>query len=103
MGQKVTREIQWTQTARHDLARLRAWLQLYSPDKEAQEAKRIADTTTYLQIHPRLGKRIPNLHDDHLELRELLLAPYVIRYTVDEKNVRIARLWHYREHRSSFH
>lgn len=97
----MTREVHWVHAAYSDLRRLREWLQLYSPNKEQQEIERITDTVTHLQIHPRLGKRIPNSDGGNEELRELLLAPYVIRYTVDDKAVHIIRLWHYREHRSS--
>jgi len=33
------------------------------------------------------------------ELREFIVAPYVIRYTVTEDAVIVARLWHAREYR----
>lgn len=97
----MIREIIWSHTSRFDLARLRAWVERYSPEKAQIEARRILAAVNKLAEHPRLGKRVTlSNNENHEELRELLLAPYVIRYAVSEKTIGIVRLWHYREERN---
>jgi len=95
----VNRAIYWTEPARFDLRRLQAWVGRYAPGKEYGEAQRIKIAINKLIELPRLGKRISVPDGGTEELRELLIAPYVIQYTVEEKTIRIIRLWHYREDR----
>ncbi len=96
------REIYWTEPARQDLARLRSWVKLYAPSKERSEAERIKDALHTLRELPRIGKRISVPDGKTEELREILVAPYVIFYTVEEKSIQVIRLWHYREDRRLF-
>jgi plasmid stabilization system protein ParE len=49
---------------------------------------------------PRLGRVIPVPDGGPEELRELVVAPYVIRYIVEPQRIVIIRLWHGREDRS---
>ena len=93
------RKILWTSTARFDLRRLRAWTERYSPTKASVQAQRIRKAIETLPGNPRLGHAISLPDGGSEELRELILAPYVIRYTVAPDHIVIIRLWHGREER----
>jgi len=93
------REIFWASTARFDLRRLRAWTERYSPRKASQQAQRIRKAIETLPDNPRLGHPIVIPDGGSEELRELVLAPYIIRYTVSPDRIVIIRLWHGREAR----
>ena len=93
------RRIVWSSPARFDLRRLRAWTERHSPGKARLQAKRIREAIERLPANPRLGRAIPVPGDGEEELRELVLAPYVIRYTVEADRIVVIRLWHGRESR----
>lgn len=95
----MTREVYWTNPARSDLARLQEWIKYYAPGKEHDEAIRIREAIDNLRDFPRIGKRLSVPDKKTEELRQILVAPYVIFYTVEDKSIRIIRLWHYRENR----
>ena len=93
------RAIFWTSVARFDLRRLRTWTERYSPAKAASQSRRIRIAIEALIDNPRLGHPLPLPDEGDEELRELILAPYVIRYTVAADRVVIIRLWRGREDR----
>ena len=93
------RRIAWTSAARFDLRRLRAWTERHSLGKAQAQARRIREAIERLPDNPRLGRAIPVPDDGEEELRELVLAPYVIRYIVDADRIVVVRLWHGRESR----
>ena len=95
------RTILWTSVARFDLRRLRAWTERYSPANAAAQSRRILFAVEALLDNPRMGYPIAVPDGGEEELRELLLRPYVIRYTVDAERIVIIRLWHGREARES--
>jgi len=95
----VIREIVWSDTARFDLRRLKAWVERNSFEKAASEAKRIVEAVEKMKSVPRLGKRIHSPDARVTELRELMIRPYVIYYSINEQTISIVRLWHYREYR----
>ena len=61
------------------------------------QALRIREAIERLPDNPRLGRAIPVPDDGEEELRELVLSPYVIRYTVEADCIVVVRLWHGRE------
>ena len=93
------RAIFWTLVARFDLRRLRSWTERYSPARAAEESRRIRNAVEALIDNPRLGHPLPLPDGGSEELRELVIAPYVIRYTVSVDRIVIIRLWHGRESR----
>jgi len=95
------RRIVWTTPARFDLQRLRPWTEGYSPAKAPAQARRIRKAIESLPDSPRLGRVIPVPDGGMEELRELIVAPYVIRYLVEPQRIIIIRLWRGREDRSA--
>lgn len=93
------RRIVWATPARFDLRRLRVWTERYSPATAPLQARRIREAIERLPENPRLGRVVPVPDGGNEELRELILSPYVIRYTVDPERIVVVRLWHGREAR----
>lgn len=94
----INREIFWTEPARFDLRRLRAWVERYSgKTKASSEAQRLKRVIEALQDNPRLGVRQTVPDGGSEELRELVVKPYIIRYVVTERALVIIRIWHGKE------
>lgn len=93
--------IQWARPARFDLQRLKTWAERYGGAKSAQAlARQLRQAVERLSLHPRLGRAVPPPLDNDLEdLRELAVAPFVIRYAVKLDRIVIIRVWHGREQR----
>ena len=93
----VTRRIHWSEPARFDQRRLRAWVERHRSDRARADGQRLKRAIEHLQTHPRMGRRVPVPDGGPEELRELSIAPYVIRYVLTEDAIIIVRIWHGRE------
>lgn len=96
--------LQWASTARSDLRRLRTWAERYGGAKAARAlAQHLRHAVERLAFHPRLGRSVALPDSGTEELRELVVGPFVVRYTVERERVVVLRVWHGREQRGSSH
>ncbi len=94
----ISRDIFWTEPARFDLRRLRAWVERYGgKESAAAQAQRLTRVIESLHDNPRMGVRQTVPDGGAEELRELVVKPYIIRYVVTESALVIIRIWHGKE------
>jgi len=92
------KRIQWATSARFDLRRLRVWTERYSGREKARvQARRIKRAAESLAENPRLGTKVEVPDGGAEELRQLVIAPYVMRYVVEIDRIVVLRVWHSRE------
>jgi len=89
------KRLQFTASATRDLRRLRDFIAAHDPAAAARVSKRLGRAIRLLRGQPALGKEVEELPD----VRELVAADYVARYTVKGGAVVVLRVWHGRESR----
>ncbi len=84
----------WTQTASSDLQAIVRYIASDNPDAARQIAERILDQIKGAASFPLSGRIVPEKQDD--SMREKVLKPYRIVYTVDDTPsvVHVVRIWH---------
>ena len=81
--------VRYTQDSLHDLNSIHSYISEDSPDAAASTVGRIVAGIDGLGRNPRLG-RVGRVHGT----RELVIAPYVIVYTIYESTVEINAVIH---------
>ena len=89
--------IQWTQPALKDAARLYEFIASDNPTIAAGILESIRAATARLGQFPRMGERLEKYHPRHVH--RIFVGPYEVRYEVSRDTVTILRLWHAREQR----
>jgi plasmid stabilization system protein ParE len=90
-------ELQWTNKAMSDLARLYEFLQPVNKPAAINVVRSLTHGVTLLIDNPRLGE---SLHQfDPRDDRRLQVGHYEIRYEIQDSVIFILRLWHTREDR----
>ena len=86
--------IVWTQTASSDLQAIVRYITSDNPDAARHIAERILDQIEGAAGFPLSGRVVPEKQDD--SMREKILNPYRIVYTVDETDsaIHVVRIWH---------
>lgn len=91
----------FSREARSDLVRLRAFIAAHDPAAAERVARRLIGGIRRLSRYPRLGARLsatPDLIAPE-EIRDWLVADYVIRYLIAKGRVIVLRVWHGKEQR----
>jgi len=91
------KDILWTGLALEDLEHIRNYVKRDDPLAAAELAERIRRGVKRLSDHPESGRTVPEL--GALGLREVVVSPYRIVYSVEESRVVILRVWHGRRGR----
>ena len=88
--------IEYTDVAISDLIRLRGFIAVHnSPTVKQAVSKLIAGINSLMQ-QPRLGH--PEIRaPDPEKIRDLILPPYIVRYTLLLQSILIPRIWHHKE------
>ncbi|HOX45962.1 MAG TPA: type II toxin-antitoxin system RelE/ParE family toxin [Myxococcota bacterium] len=86
--------ISWTGPALRDLEGIREYVAQDAPAAAKRLAGRLRMSVLRLQAHPLSGRPVPELPGT--DLREVIVAPYRIVYTVRGRRVIILRVWHAR-------
>ena len=91
----------YAREARDDLVRLRAFIAEHDPRAAERTARRLLQGIERLMRHPRLGKQVRIAPQELApeEIRDWLVAAYVVRYLVLSDQVVVLRVWHQREDR----
>ena len=84
--------IVWTGPALADLRHIRDYVSRDDPAAAVRLADRLRKRVLALQVHPRMGRVVPELSTRGL--REVIVAPYRIVYEVWEREVVVLRVWH---------
>ena len=94
-------KLAFAREARDDLVRLRAFIAEHDPAAAERAARRLIQGIERLMRHPRLGQRVTASPDQVApeEIRDWLVADYVIRYLIANDRVIVLRVWHGREQR----
>ena len=94
-------KLAFSREARGDLIRLRAFIAGHDPAAARRVARRLIQGIERLIRHPRLGKRVAIAPGEAApeEIRDWLVADYVIRYLIANERIIVLRVWHGKEHR----
>ncbi len=87
--------------ARGDLVRLRAFIAEHDPAAAGRAARRLMRGIERLMRYPRLGRRVAMAPGQEApeEMRDWLVADYVVRYLIANDRIIVLRVWHGREQR----
>ena len=91
----------FSREARGDLVRLRAFIAEHDPASAQRVARRLIQGIERLIRHPRLGKRVAIAPGQAApeEIRDWLVADYVVRYLIANDRIIVLRAWHGKEQR----
>lgn len=92
-------KIRWTPSAQRDLRRVFEFLCADTPQTAQAMLIMLLDAPERLVMLPRIGERVSTL--DAREVRRLIIGQYEMRYEIQTESIRILRIWHTREQRSS--
>lgn len=94
-------KLAFSREARDDLVRLRSFIAEHDPAAAERAARRLIKGIERLLRHPRLGKRVSIAPGQIApqEVRDWLVADYVIRYLIANDRIIVLRAWHGREQR----
>lgn len=90
-------DLQWTEKARSDLARLYEFLASVNPKAAAGVVQRLVAAPARLLEYPRVGEKLDEF--EPREIRRLLIGSYEMRYEIRDSVIYVLRLWHTREER----
>lgn len=90
-------KITWSAAAWADVGRIYAFLAEHDLDAADQAFGRLLNAPSQLLSFPRRGSRLSSSGD--LEIRELRVGNYIIRYGLNRDGIAILRLFHGRENR----
>ncbi len=86
----------WSGPALADLDTIRLSVSRDKPSAAKKLAASIRHGVNRLRKYPRLGRPMPEFPSS--ELREVIVSPYRVVYTIREKQVVILRVWHSSQH-----
>ena len=94
-------KLAFSREARGDLVRLRAFIARHDPAAAQRVARRLIQGIERLIRHPQLGKRVAIAPDQAApeEIRDWLIADYVVRYLIANDRIIVLRVWHGKEQR----
>ena len=94
-------KLAFAREARIDLVRLRTFIAEHDPAAAERAARKLKQGIERLMRHPRLGKRVTAAPDQIApeEMRDWLVADYVIRYLIANDQIIVLKVWHGREQR----
>jgi len=90
--------IVWSEAGWSDLDRLHGFLADYDLDAADAVFDRLAEAPETLLQFPRRGARLSQFDD--VEVRELRVGNYLLRYEVAADEIRVLRFFHARENRT---
>ncbi len=90
--------IEYTGVAIQDLIRLRAFIAEHNPQAAKKDRKKLPAGIKGLAREPRLGHPVMVAPDPE-KIRDLILPPYIVRYTLLSQSLLILRIWHHKEER----
>ena len=90
-------ELQWTDKALADLARLYEFLAAVNKPAAARIVRSLSVAPAGLLVNPRIGEKLEEF--EPREVRRILVGHYEMRYEIQESRIYVLRLWHTREGR----
>lgn len=90
-------KIVWSPAAWADVGRIYAFLAEIDVEVADQAFDRLVEAPSMLLSYPRRGSRLSSVDD--LEIRELRVGQYILRYGLISDKVLILRFFHNRENR----
>lgn len=90
-------ELIWLDSAVNDLVRLREFIAESNKEAAKRAAKTIQEAAKRLTDYPLIGKPVNDLPDYRDLLIRFGVGGYFLRYRIEEKNVFIVHIRHYRE------
>jgi plasmid stabilization system protein ParE len=90
-------ELQWTDKALADLARLYEFLASVNKPAAARIVQSLSVAPAGLLVNPRIGEKLEEFAPR--EVRRILVGHYEMRYEIQESSIYVLRLWHTREGR----
>ena len=92
-------KLAFSREARGDLVRLRAFIAGHDTAAAQRVARRLIQGIERLIRHPRLGKRVAIAPGQAApeEIRDWLVADYVVRYLIANDRIIVLRAWHGKE------
>ncbi len=90
-------QLQWTDKALSDLARLYDFLAAVNRKAAAWQVQALTKAPHMLLTNPRIGEQL--FEFEPREVRRLLVGQYEIRYEICRSTIYVLRLWHTRENR----
>ena len=87
-------KIIWSRRALEDLRDIVVYIAAHNQTAAESFGLRLVSKVDLLTNFPRIGRVVPEEHDD--DIRELIIPPYRIIYRImpDDEVVAIARIWH---------
>lgn len=90
-------ELIWLDSAVNDVVRLREFIAESNKEAAKRAAKTIQEAAKRLTDYPLIGKPVNDLPDYRDLLIRFGVGGYFLRYRIEEKNVFIVHIRHYRE------
>jgi toxin ParE1/3/4 len=84
--------LRWSLTAERDLTEIGAFVADDSPLYAVNLVDRLVQAAERLQVHPRLGRAVPEY--DRTDLREIIVSSYRLVYLVRGEDVIVVRVVH---------
>ena len=88
----------WSPVVRHDLIRLREFIQPHNPHAEQRSAEKIRKAAKTILDNPAIGTRIEG-RKDHEFFTAFGQGGYILRYQIIGLKIVILKIWHTREDR----
>ena len=88
----------WSSTARHDLIRLREFIEPHNPNAARRSSEKIRKATKLILDNPAIGTRIEG-REDHEFFTAFGQGGYILRYQIIGQKIVILKIWHTREDR----
>jgi plasmid stabilization system protein ParE len=94
-------KLAFSQEARDDLVRLRAFIAQHNPAAAQREARKLAKGIRRLRRYPRMGKRVDAAPGQAApeEIRDWPVTNYLVRYLIANDRIIVLRVWHGKEQR----
>ena len=90
----MAHRIIWTETAANDLRAIVRYISLDNPEAARRIAQKVLARIDAAAALPHAGRMVPEREDP--TVREVLLNPYRIIYSLDDSReaIYVARIWH---------
>ena len=88
----------WSPAARHDLIRLREFIEPHNSHAARRSSEKIRKATKLILDNPAIGTRIEG-REDHEFFTVFGQGGYILRYQIIGQKIVILKIWHTREER----
>lgn len=88
----------YSERAVSDLTQLREFIAQHNPSAATRIASELVAKVEHLQRFPLIGKLVDESPEPR-QIRDLVVADYIVRYLPTESAIIVLRVWHHREHR----